>query len=64
MTLDPLVHPELKKHGGYIALLQTLTYMVCGFVEMRLMGDSRKGSLKDYAIVSLMTQAGMLCTNW
>lgn len=55
---------DVKQVGGFIALLQTLTYAVCGMLEMWTMGDSRKGALKDYALLCTLTQGGMLFTNW
>jgi len=47
-----------------VALLQTLTYAACGLLEMTVMSDKRKGSLKDYALLCTLTQGGMLFTNW
>jgi len=56
--------PGAKNIGGYIALFQTLTYAVCGVLEMSMLGERRKGSVVDYSILCLMTQGGMLFTNW
>lgn len=56
--------PGVKQVGGYVALLQTLTYAACGLLEMTVMSDKRKGSLKDYALLCTLTQGGMLFTNW
>lgn len=53
------------KFGGFATLLTTLTYCACAWVDRVSAGDViRKGSLKNYFILSVFTVAGMYFTNW
>lgn len=52
---------------GFISTVTLLTYSVCSLLSGRLDGISdsgRKGSLKDYAKLSVLTMGGMYMTNW
>lgn len=53
------------RFGGYMTLLTTITYVICASIERRASGNTeRLGSLKDYALLSCFTLAGMWFTNW
>ncbi len=48
-----------------MTVLTTLTYMLCAMVERWAIKDTvRKGALKDYAILAVVTFLGMYLTNW
>mmetsp|Transcript_14874 Transcript_14874/g.28844 ORF Transcript_14874/g.28844 Transcript_14874/m.28844 type:complete len:331 (+) Transcript_14874:184-1176(+) len=50
---------------GFVSLLTTLTFALCGFVEGVVTGDTkRRASLQDYAKLSVFTFGGILFTNW
>lgn len=43
-----------------------LTFCVCAAAELWVSGQltTRKGRLRDYAVLSLLTMGGMYFTNW
>ena len=48
-----------------MTVLTTLTYMVCALVERVALKDMvRKGPLKEYALLAVVTFLGMYLTNW
>ena len=47
-----------------MTVLTTFTYFLCGALEMKLTGDSRKASWKNYGILSVYTYGGMAMTNY
>ena len=47
-----------------MTVLTTFTYFLCGALEMKLTQDSRKGSWKNYGILSVYTYGGMALTNY
>jgi hypothetical protein len=48
-----------------MTVLTTLTYMVCALVERVALKDMvRKGPLKEYAVLAVVTFLGMYLTNW
>ena len=48
-----------------MTLLTTLTYMVCALIERLALRDLvRKGPLKEYAFLAVVTFLGMYLTNW
>ncbi|GBG32221.1 Adenosine 3'-phospho 5'-phosphosulfate transporter 2 [Hondaea fermentalgiana] len=50
---------------GFVSLLTTLTFALCGFIECVATGDTkRRASLQDYAKLSVFTFGGILFTNW
>ena len=51
------------KFGAWMTILTTFTYFLCGALEMKLTGDSRKASWKNYGILSVYTYGGMALTN-
>ena len=52
------------KFGAWMTILSTFTYFLCGALEMKLTGDSRKASWKNYGILSVYTYGGMAMTNY
>ena len=52
------------KFGAWMTILTTFTYFLCGALEMKLTGDSRKASWKNYGILSVYTYGGMALTNY
>ena len=52
------------KFGAWMTILTTFTYFLCGALEMKLTGDSRKASWKNYGILSVYTYGGMAMTNY
>mmetsp|Transcript_13082 Transcript_13082/g.45759 ORF Transcript_13082/g.45759 Transcript_13082/m.45759 type:complete len:358 (-) Transcript_13082:40-1113(-) len=62
---EKVFHIPGFRFGGYMTLLTTLTYCACATAERRTTGDTeRLGSMRDYALVSVFTMAGMWFTNW
>ena len=47
-----------------MTVLTTFTYFLCGALEMKLTGDTRKASWKNYGILSVYTYGGMAMTNY
>jgi len=45
-------------------VLTTFTYFLCGALEMKLTNETRKGSWKNYGILSIYTYGGMALTNY
>jgi len=53
------------KFGGWLTFVTTCTYTLCAAVEMTFTGSfSRKGAIKDYMFLSMLTLGGMYFTNW
>merc|ERR1719253_1310071 len=52
------------KFGAWMTILTTFTYFLCGALEMKLTGDSRKATWKNYGILSGYTYGGMAMTNY
>tara|TARA_A100001035_G_C27750734_1_gene486326 strand:+ start:101 stop:1279 length:1179 start_codon:yes stop_codon:yes gene_type:complete len=52
------------KFSAWMTVLTTFTYFLCGALEMKLTNDSRKGSWKNYGILSVYTYGGMALTNY
>ena len=53
------------KFGGFMALLTSWTFCACAALERCIRGDmERKGSIKDYVLLSTFTAGGMYFTNW
>jgi len=52
------------KFSAWMTVLTTFTYFLCGALEMKLTKDSRKGSWKNYGILSVYTYGGMALTNY
>jgi adenosine 3'-phospho 5'-phosphosulfate transporter B3 len=52
------------KFSAWMTVLTTFTYFLCGALEMKLTNDSRKGSWKNYGILSIYTYGGMAMTNY
>jgi len=52
------------KFSAWMTVLTTFTYFICGALEMKLTKDSRKGSWKNYGILSVFTYGGMALTNY
>ena len=52
------------KFSAWMTVLTTFTYFLCGALEMKLTGDSRKASWKNYGILSVYTYGGMAMTNY
>eukprot|EP01083_Nonionella_stella_P056287 148305_1 len=52
-------------YAGFMTLLTTSTYVVCGYTEMALSNDiKRRAEVHDYAILSFLTYFGSYLTNW
>jgi hypothetical protein len=48
-----------------MTVLTTFTYMLCAAIERFALKDTvRKGALKDYVILAVVTFLGMYLTNW
>jgi adenosine 3'-phospho 5'-phosphosulfate transporter B3 len=52
------------KFSAWMTVLTTFTYFLCGALEMKLTNDTRKGSWKNYGILSVYTYGGMALTNY
>ncbi|MES1921925.1 hypothetical protein MHBO_003453 [Bonamia ostreae] len=53
------------KFGGYMTIVTSATYVVCGALEMWLSGQFKfSGGLLNYGILALTTFSGMYFTNW
>ena len=52
------------KFSAWMTVLTTFTYFLCGALEMKLTGDTRKASWKNYGILSVYTYGGMAMTNY
>lgn len=53
------------KYSGFMTVITTLTYMLCAALERYSLKDLvRKGALKDYALLAVVTFLGMYFTNW
>ncbi|KAK3280954.1 hypothetical protein CYMTET_11233 [Cymbomonas tetramitiformis] len=53
------------RFSGWMTELTMLTYCFCGFLEMIACRTfQRKGSIKDYLVLSALTMGGMYFTNW
>lgn len=53
------------KFHGFMTFLTSVTYTVCGIVELFVTGDlKRKAPWFDYFLLSIFTLGGMYCTNW
>ena len=53
------------KYSGFMTVLTTVTYMLCAMLERWATRDTvRKGGLKDYAVLAVVTFLGMYLTNW
>lgn len=48
-----------------MTVLTTLTYMLCAMLERWAIKDTvRKGAMRDYALLAVVTFLGMYLTNW
>mmetsp|Transcript_7681 Transcript_7681/g.25452 ORF Transcript_7681/g.25452 Transcript_7681/m.25452 type:complete len:404 (-) Transcript_7681:241-1452(-) len=52
------------KFSAWMTVLTTFTYFLCGALEMKLTGETRKASWKNYGILSIYTYGGMALTNY
>lgn len=53
------------QYGGWMTFITYVTFASCGLVETLLTRSTqRNGSLRDYALVSLLAMGGAYFTNW
>jgi adenosine 3'-phospho 5'-phosphosulfate transporter B3 len=53
------------RYGGWMTFITYVTYASCGLAETLLTRNTqRNGSLRDYAVVSLLAMGGAYFTNW
>lgn len=65
LTAAVAAHRAGFSYSGFMTALTTATYMTCAAAERASTRDIlRKGSLRDYALLSVVTFLGMYFTNW
>eukprot|EP00798_Chlamydomonas_sp_ICE-L_P002985 gene2985-12993_t len=51
--------------GGWMTFVTYVTYAACGWVETAVTRDNqRRGSIRDYFMISLLAMGGAYLTNW